>query len=212
MEESLLRTAVDHSCWYCVARHEREREASRATNARAVSRTFSTYGTGWYGLNDGNLFPGQSPRRFFESDHEILRTSSMSPYEETRPNVFCFLFLHDFSSAIIWEIWTKFGLPLTKYMQRKKVRHGVRPRDMDIENTCANFQGPSLKNGVDTLTFVWKTCEICVVAFNYLVSVYQVASTLGDKYYFILTLRSQIFEHLRETFCRRALGYLEQAA
>ena len=82
MEESLLRT-VDYSCRYCGARHEREREASRATNARAVSRTFSTYGTGWFKLNDGNLFSGQSPRRCFESDRENLHTSSMSPNEET---------------------------------------------------------------------------------------------------------------------------------
>ena len=28
----------------------------------------------------------------------------------------------------------------------------------------------------------------------------------------LLALRSQIFEYLRETFCRRALGYLEPAA
>ena len=56
MEESLLRT-VDYSCRYCGARHEREREASRATNARAVSRTFSTYGTGWFKLNDGKFIP-----------------------------------------------------------------------------------------------------------------------------------------------------------
>ena len=32
--------------------------------------------TGWFKLNDGNLFPGQSPRRFFESAREILHTTS----------------------------------------------------------------------------------------------------------------------------------------
>ena len=33
-------------------------------------------------LNDGKLFPRQSSRRFFEPDRFILRTSSMSPYED----------------------------------------------------------------------------------------------------------------------------------
>ena len=36
-------------------------------------------------------------------------------------------------------------------------------------------------------------------------------SALGVKYVLILALRSQIFEYLRETSCRRALGYLEPA-
>ena len=35
---------------------------------------------------------------------------------------------------------------------------------------------------------------------------------LGDKYDLKLALRNQIFEYLRETFFRRALGYLELAA
>ena len=38
--------------------------------------------TGWFKLHDGNLFPGQSPRRFFESDPEILKTSFMSHYQD----------------------------------------------------------------------------------------------------------------------------------
>ena len=37
---------------------------------------------GWFKLNDGNLFPGQSPRRFFELDRELLHTSSMSRHED----------------------------------------------------------------------------------------------------------------------------------
>ena len=37
--------------------------------------------TGWFKLNDGNVFPGRSPRLFFESDCENLHTS-YSPYED----------------------------------------------------------------------------------------------------------------------------------
>ena len=38
--------------------------------------------TGWFRLNDGKIFPGQSPRRFFESDSEILHMSPVSLYED----------------------------------------------------------------------------------------------------------------------------------
>ena len=37
---------------------------------------YTLYTTGWFKLNGGNLFPGQSPWRFFESDRVI------------RPNIF----------------------------------------------------------------------------------------------------------------------------
>ena len=38
-------------------------------------------GAGWFKLIDGNLFPGQSPRRFFESDRDTSHTSiNVSPY------------------------------------------------------------------------------------------------------------------------------------
>ena len=36
-------------------------------------------------------------------------------------------------------------------------------------------------------------------------------STLGDKYDLILPLGSQIFDFLRNPFCRRALGNLQSA-
>ena len=48
---------------------------------------------GWFKLKDGKLFPGQSPRRFFESDREHLHASSMSPYEDlTELFLFCMIF------------------------------------------------------------------------------------------------------------------------
>ena len=53
---------------------------------------------------------------------------------------------------------------------KKKRRLGL---GRDIWNTCAKCQGQSLKNGVDICTFVRKACEICAVAFNYLVSAYD---------------------------------------
>ena len=47
---------------------------------RLVQKTNKKMVTGWFKLNDGNTFPGQSPRRFFESDREILRL--LSPYKD----------------------------------------------------------------------------------------------------------------------------------
>lgn len=38
--------------------------------------------TGWFKLNDGKLFSGQSPRRFLGSNREIVHTSSMCPYKD----------------------------------------------------------------------------------------------------------------------------------
>ena len=86
--------------------------------------------TGWLKLNGGNLFPGQSPRRFFEPDRENLNTSSMGPYEDW-PNGGGVVFLHDFSSVdIIWEIWT----PLDQIHSGQKTE--VRPRDGHVEHVC----------------------------------------------------------------------------
>ena len=42
---------------------------------------------------------------------------------------------------------------------------------MDTQNMCAKFHGLSLENGVDIQSFVRKTCVLCVVICNYLVSV-----------------------------------------
>ena len=40
---------------------------------------------------------------------------------------------------------------------------------------------------------------------------FSVGSILGDEYDLILAIRSQIFEYLHKTFCRRALGCLDPA-
>ena len=66
------------------------------------------HNTGWFKLHDGKLFPGQSPRRCFESDRTIMHTFSISPYEDLtlRGGV-----LHDLSSVEI--ILGNFGPPWT---------------------------------------------------------------------------------------------------
>ena len=44
---------------------------------------------------------------------------------------------------------------------------------MDIQNSCAKFQALSLKNGVEIWDFCAEKCVISVVAFNYLVSLWE---------------------------------------
>ena len=70
-------------------------------------------------------------------------------------------------------------------------------------NTCANFQGLPLKNGVDIWTFVRLSAKIAAWHCNYLVLVYN--SILGVKFDLILVLRSQFFDFLRETLYKHAL-------
>ena len=47
--------------------------------------------------------------------------------------------------------------------KRKNEKTEVRPRDV-THRTRANFRALFLKNGVDILIYVCKTCEICVFA------------------------------------------------
>ena len=47
---------------------------------------------------------------FFESDHESLQASSVSPYEDLTYRVFWFFFAQIWSVKIIWKI---FGTPYT---------------------------------------------------------------------------------------------------
>ena len=130
---------------------------------------------GWFKLKDGKLFPGQSPRRFFESDREHLHTSSMSPYEDlTELFFFCMIFRR-------LRVFGKIGSPQIKRIRRKQRRKppDVRPRDGHTYGTRAKLQGLSLKNGVAIWTHAAK-CIICVAAFNYIVSVYNNGPTQSD--------------------------------
>ena len=64
------------------------------------------------------------------------------------------------------------------------------------------------KNGVNIWALVRKTCAICVVVLELLG--FTMGSTFDVNCDLALALRRQIFEY--ETFFRRALRYLEQAA
>ena len=60
---------------------------------------------------------------------------------------------------------------------------------------------------MDIWAFVRKICVIYVVALHLLS--FSVGLILAI-HISLLAIRSQIFEYLRETFCRRALGYLDE--
>ena len=94
--------------------------------------------------NNGNLYPGQIPRRFFKSGCEMLQTSSMSLCEDPTQRGGG---LHDFSWVIL--LLRNFGSPQTKRVQRKKKGKKTRRSSlgMDMQNMCAKFQGLSRRKG-----------------------------------------------------------------
>ena len=70
--------------------------------------------TGWFTLKTPNLFPGKSPRRFFDSYREM---SSICPYEEPTRCFFSFSFLN-FRQL---RFFPKCGPPyFPKYFRRKQ--------------------------------------------------------------------------------------------
>ena len=89
-------------------------------------------------VKETNLFPGEYPRRFFDSDREILRTSSMCHREDlTSRGLF---FLSDFSSVkFIFENVAQlrpnlFGEKKEEKKNNKKTE--ARPRDGHLEHVC----------------------------------------------------------------------------
>ena len=117
--------------------------------------------TGWFKLNDGNLFIGQSPRRFFDSDREFLHTSS----KPLRIRYLTFFFWggggHEFSSVKnIRENWTSLRDQI--YSAEKKEKKSPRRSGlgMDISNTCAKFQGLSLEPAWTFELLCGKVCDL----------------------------------------------------
>ena len=111
---------------------------------------------GWLKLNDGNLFPGQSPRRFFGSGREFC---IYLPWVLTKTWPFLFFFARFSSVQIIWESSPSWDQTFSVKRKKKKKprRSGL---DMDLQNTCAKFQG-LLKNGVE----IWTCAEKCLRSF-----------------------------------------------
>ena len=79
-----------HIPWPSIKRENRRNNSNEITERNEKNRKDNN--TGWLKLkvDNGNVFPGQRQRHFFESDREILRTFSMSPYEDLTRNVLFF--------------------------------------------------------------------------------------------------------------------------
>ena len=107
--------------------------------------------TGWIRLNAQNCVPGNSSRRFFELDHEILHTYSGRHY----------LKLEEGGRGLIFCLGGRlFGVPAgvldpgggqnpdistAKPQMKKKT---LRVLDTAFQNMCAKFRGLTRKNGV----------------------------------------------------------------
>ena len=123
------------------------------------------HGTVRFKLNDGNLFPGQSPRRLFESDRGILHVF-YKPLR--RPGLTeegggdSFPSLNNFSSVkITWEIWIFLDqiYSAKNMFQNKKTRRSVLGMDIYHRTPVQNFRVSSLRTG-----FCAEKIVNCVVA------------------------------------------------
>ena len=117
----------------------------------------------------------------------------------------CFLFFPTdiWAFVFFWDIWV---LRDPTISAKKKHTHERLGRGK--LNSCAQFQGLTVKNGVDIWTFVRLSAKTTAWHRNYLVLVYI---RFWAKIDLILVLRSQFFDFLRETLYKHALEHLEAA-
>ena len=113
----------------------------------------SMFGTGWFRLNAKNNVPGNSSRRFFELDHEILHTYSGRQYLKLEEGGFL---IWGFAVEIS-GFWPPPGQVLqpgpriTGHRDKKLKKKPLRVLDSDVQNMCAKFRGLTRRNGVRKL-------------------------------------------------------------
>ena len=109
--------------------------------------------TGWFKLNDGKLFPGQSPCRCFELD---VKFCTRSLWALTKTWLFLFLFAWFFVSEDYFGILDLLR-PNAYIWWKKKQKPGGQASGWTYRTRAQNFRVLSLKNGVDIRTFVRKS-------------------------------------------------------
>ena len=110
--------------------------------------------TGWFRVNAQNRVPGNSSRRFFELDHEILHTYSGKQYLKLEEGYFLF--------GVSLSRYPGFDPPpgqalqpgprITGHRDKKKIeKNPLQVLDSDVQNMCAKFRGLTRRNGVRKL-------------------------------------------------------------
>ena len=112
--------------------------------------TYSTRPTGWFRLNAQNCVPGNSSRRFFELDHEILHTYSGRHYLKLEEGGFLIFCLGGRLFGVPAGVLDPGGgqnpdISTAKPQIKKKP---LRVLDTAFQNMCAKFRGLTRKNGV----------------------------------------------------------------
>ena len=134
------------------------------------AKRFHRHFTGWFTYKSPNLFPGECPRRFLHSDHEVLHTSSMFHCEYLTCR-FLLFFGVNFRHL---RIFGKCGPPYAKKIRRKK-KTEVRSRDGHVERVCKS--SGSIKNDVDIWIFVRKH------ELRYVISFKLLGSSVGSSFF-----------------------------
>ena len=108
---------------------------------------------------------------------------------------FSFFFSQIFVFSCFWDVWVLRDPRFPAKKKNKKPEKPIRKKlGRDTLNTCAKFQGLSLKNGVDTLTFVLYSAKITAWRRNfYLVLVYIRFRALNLTWYWSYAVSSSIF-------------------
>ena len=139
-------------------------------------------------------------RAVFEVDPEILPSCFYALAKSLLCNVF-FLSRQMFVFLLFFGI---FGYPTFPAKKKK----ALTVRQGHIKH-CAKSQGLSIKNRVDIWTLVRWTVK--KIRLRIVITWFQCRFDFGHEYDFILTLRDQFFEYLRETLYKHALKHLEAA-
>ena len=113
-----------HVLWHCVMGTTSVPGGAHVRQIKSLLIVCTT--TSWFALKSPNLFHGECPRLFCDSDREKLHTSSMCPFEDL---TWCFLFcfLPDFSSVKV--IRKKVDHLSPNIFGEKKDKLEVGPRD-----------------------------------------------------------------------------------
>ena len=159
--------------------------------------------TGWFKHKPPNFFRCQCLRRFLELAPEILYTCLVSLRRAFHEWV-CLFFVRYLGFCIVRDILVLRD-PTFSAKNKQTKKPASKKIGKGILNTCAKFQGLTLKNGVDIWTFVRLSAKITAWHRNYLVLVYNRFWALNS------TLRTQFFDFLPETLYKHALEHLETA-
>ena len=121
--------------------------------------------TSWFKMNDPHVSRVGSPRRFWETYPEKLRTCFTCPCQPVTEQrlLFCFCFFSpDITRSIIWGYFDLEGIPKSRRKRKQKhnKKHPSSTGQQRLTEHVCKFQDLPLKNGMNIWALVRKTCVV----------------------------------------------------